>query len=156
MKEGLHYILKQDTRNNPFPTIRVYTKIPHEAWLQVVYTDSKDSKLQQFVDAADPSRYSHIYPFYTLEKDFQNTPQWRTSFLFPPIHFWKGHVYAVKVDPIRKVIRPVGGIEWGFTLSRFSFFPDTTTPLRRLKEEDWKRDKAVLVPVCKGWTLAEP
>ncbi|WP_341794558.1 hypothetical protein [Rickettsia endosymbiont of Rhinocyllus conicus] len=44
-------------------------KQEHNAWLQIVRTDSSDKKLQKFIDTN-----VELHPFYTLEQDFYDAP----------------------------------------------------------------------------------
>lgn len=72
---------------NPyFPSIHINTKEYHNAWLHLVYTDSKDHRLKVFIDSD-----INYYPFYSLAKDFFDAPLWSYSLLKKPLSFWEGH-----------------------------------------------------------------
>ena len=125
--------------NVGFPIIHVTTQAPHNAFLQVVYTDSALPELRQFIDAADAVKYPEIYPFYTLNQDFDDAPKWSYSFFVKPVRRWDAHVYAVQMNHEQGTIHCVGGIKWGFEFSYFSLSPQAITP-SALTQEDWKKD----------------
>lgn len=129
-----------DCFNPHFPSIHITTKAKHNAWLHVVYTDRNDIKDNQiFVDTVDPDKAPDIYPFYNLGQDFYDAPLWRYSLLSKPLSYWKGHAWAVEVDHENKVIKPIGGVSWGFNLSYFRIRPICITP-SALNEDDWVND----------------
>ena len=122
---------------NPyFPQIHINTDKPHNAWLQVVYTDSKEPRYKIFVDTVEKTE---LDPFYTFDKDFYDAPSWTYSFLDKPLAFWRGHAYAVKVDHEKKTIECLGGIEWGYDLKYNKLRPVALMP-RPLNQSDWDKD----------------
>jgi hypothetical protein len=140
----------RDCTNPYFPAINITTKAEHNAWLQVVYTDSQDYKWQHFIDAADPKKYPTIHPFYTLEQNFYDAPFWWYTLFSRPISFWKGHAYAVQVDHQHKTIKVVGGVEWGYKLSYFHLYPKIIEPTS-LNQEAWEQDWQIFKTVFDGY-----
>ena len=124
-----------------------------------MYTDTPYPKWQQFIDATNTwpendNENAKDYPFYTLEQDFFDSPHWVYSLFSKPLSFWKGHVYAVKVDHQHKTIQCVGGIEWGFRLSFFHLRPQMITPVV-LTSEDWKKDWSFVKTTLKDYESIE-
>ena len=117
--------------NPNFPAIHIKTNRPHQAWLQVVYTDSKSPHLQAFVDSTPSSS-----PFYTKEKDFYDAPLWTYSLLSRPLSFWKAHTFAIEIKSQTKTIKCLGGIEWGFELPFMKRRPVAIEP-QLLNEKAW-------------------
>ncbi len=140
----VHYVEHSPSASiNPgFPSIHISTDVQHNAWLHVVYTDAYDPKNGKkgwvFIDALPDT-----FPFYSLEKDFYDAPLWTFSFFKGPLSSWEGHAYPVFVDYDNKTIQYLGGIGWGFTLSRFSFRPKTIKP-HLLLDADWQQDWLML------------
>lgn len=127
---------KENCINPFFPSIHISTASDHNAWLQIVYTDSQDQKWNKFIDTETNSKK---FPFYTFEPDFYDAPYWNYTFFQKPLSFWKAHVYAVMVDYKNKTIKCVGGIEWGYRFSVFQFHPKMIIPIE-LNEQNWKKD----------------
>ncbi len=124
---------------NPyFPTIHIKTNGSHNAWLHIVYTDSKVPEWQTFIDSEHDATKPSPYPFYTHEPDFYDAPLWTYSLVNKPISFWKGHTFAIEVNHQNKTIKCLGGIEWGFELRLTKLHPLAIQP-RLLDEEDWKQ-----------------
>lgn len=119
---------KPNCINPYFPSIHIRTNVSHNKWIHIVYTDSKSSEEQVFIDAEIPLNKSSTYPFYTSGPSFYDAPLWTYSPVNKPISFWKGQVFAVDVDPEAKVIRCLGGMEWGFELSFFRLRPIAIKP----------------------------
>lgn len=134
---------EKDCLNPDFPAIHITTKAQHTAWLQVVRTDTADSRGQEFIDTLDKERYPEDYekvaPFYTLEEDFYDAVSWKYTLFQKPLSFWRGHAYAVQVDRQVKTIECVGGISWGFELSYWRILPKCTIPIA-LTKQDWEKD----------------
>ena len=123
---------------NPFfPSIHIQASQSHNAWVHIVYTDSKAPEWRTFIDAANVDSPGSAYPFYTYEQDFYDAPLWTYSLLKKPLSFWKGHAFALKVDHHRKTIECIGGIEWGFELPLVKLRPKAIHPkvLGRLEWE---------------------
>lgn len=139
MKNSFEVNLVQNSDNtciNPyFPSIHIQTDKDHTSWFHLVVTDSKNIELQKFIDVTQKENY----PFYTLEKDFYDAPIWRYTLFSKPLSFWKGHAYAVKIDPNNRTIECIGGIQWGFTLSYFHFRPQIIIP-SGLTIQHWEQD----------------
>ena len=68
--------------NPSFPIIHIKLKQEHNAWLQIVRTDSSDKKLQKFIDTN-----VELYPFYTLEQDFYDAPLWSYTLFSKPLTY---------------------------------------------------------------------
>jgi hypothetical protein len=117
-----------------FPAIEISTRAQHTAWLQIVRTDSKESKYNVFIDC-----FPEGYPFYTRNEIFYDVPCWYYSFFSKPVFFWEAHAYAVEIDEQNKTIACVGGVLWGYSFRQFSFRPDATTP-QALSRDDWQQD----------------
>ena len=98
--------------------------------MHIVHPDSYLQKYRIFIDALP-----ELHPFYTIQADFYDAPCWRYNLFSKPLTYWKGHAYAVQIDENKKVVEIYGGIEWGFTLTRFSFYPSCITPRKLTKEE---------------------
>ncbi len=132
----ISYIEKASSRclNPNFPAIHIFTTNKHNAWLQIVFTDSTDPKLQEFIDSS-----SDNYPFYSFEQDYYDAPLWEYSIISKPLSFWKAHTYAIKLDRKNQIIEFVKGVEWGFTFTKFALHPKFTKP-RILKQSDWQQD----------------
>jgi hypothetical protein len=136
---------------NPyFPAIHIQASQPHNAWVHIVYTDSKAPGWRAFIDAANKDSASSAYPFYTDQKDFYDAPLWSYSLFNKPLCFWKGHAFAVQVDHQKKSIHCMGGIGWGFELSHFRVRPKATAP-QLLKKEDWERAWQLLQEKLPGY-----
>lgn len=137
----VHYVENSNKYciNPYFPVVRITTKSNHNAWLHIVYTDSKALNLRQSIDAPDLTKYPFIYPFYTLHQDFYDDPLWSYTLFSKPLNFWEGHAYAVEIDHKNKTIKCIGGIKWGFRLSFFHLRPQMIAP-GSLRQQDWKND----------------
>lgn len=132
---------------NPFfPAIHITTETPHDGWIHIVYTNSQCPHLRSFVDAPDPKIYPDLYPFYTLEQDFYDAPQWDYTLFSKPINYWHRHAYAVKIDRNHHTITIIGGVNWGYTLSTFSLYPKMVYP-QPLSKQDLIKDLSILQTV---------
>ncbi len=128
--------------NPNLPAIHIKTQNPRQnAWLQIVYTDSKNHG-PYFIDSANSDKHPDIYPFYSKGKDFYDAPLWSYSALDKPLSYWKAHTWAVEVDYKNKTIRPIGGISWGFGISYFYYYP-TALDTQPLEEKDWQQDQKI-------------
>ncbi len=134
--------------NPHFPVIRITTKEKHNAWIQIVHTDTQAVKWQKFVDTTADTK---TFPFYSCDQDFYDAPLWTYTLFNKPVSFWKGHAYAIQVDHENKTIQCLGGIEWGFTLSTFKLRPSCITP-RALHHEEWKADWNFFQKSLPGYT----
>ena len=143
---------KQNCLNPYFPSIHIQASQPHNAWIHIIYTDSKAPEWRTFIDAANiDSPGGSAYPFYTYEQDFYDAPLWTYSLLNKPLHFWKGHAFAVKVDHQKKSIHCIGGIEWGFELSNFRLRPKSIHP-QLLNKESWEKTWHILQEKLPGYS----
>jgi hypothetical protein len=120
--------------NPTFPAIHIHTKTQHNAWIHIVYTDCP--QWQIFIDAP-----SQTQPFYSWEQDFYDAPLWNYSLFHKPLSFWKGHVFAVQVG--NKIVKCLGGVEWGFQLLLTELRPVSITP-RLLGNQAWNQACSVL------------
>jgi hypothetical protein len=134
-----------------FPSIHIKAIKLHNAWIHIVYTDAQTQKLRTFIDAANIDSSSSTYPFYTYEQDFYDAPLWTYSFFNKPLRFWKGHVFAVKVDHQKKSIHCMGGIAWGFELSYFRLYPKAILP-QLLNKDDWDKAWQILEEKLPGYS----
>lgn len=137
----INYVSKAtiDCINPYFPAIHMVTNGMHNAWVHIVYTNCSNFELQKFIDMGkDPD----ICPFYTLEQDFYDAPHWSYTFFKKPLTMWKGHAYAVQIDHQKRVIQCVGGIEWGFFLDNYSFYPKHISP-SALTMQNWEKDASL-------------
>ena len=125
--------------NPSFPIIHSTTTAEHTAWLHVVRTDTARTEWQEFIDTVDQKQDLSVYPFYTCEQDFYDTPCWTYTLFEKPLSFWRGNAYAVRVDREAKTIECVGGISWGFELSSWRILPQCTIPCA-LTQQDWEKD----------------
>lgn len=125
--------------STPFPQIHIKPTQSHDGFLHLVRTDAKDPNLQCFIDAADPIKYPDIYPFYTLDHDFYDAPEWYYTADYKPLTFWNGHAWCVKIDKEAKTIRCCSGISWGFKFHSKTLHPKAL-PLQRLTGKHWKKD----------------
>lgn len=141
---------KQNCLNPYFPSIHIQAHQPHNAWVHIVYTDSKAPEWRIFIDAANVDSPGSAYPFYTYEQDFYDAPLWTYSLFNKPLRFWKGHAFAVKVDHQKKSIHCIGGIEWGFELSYFRLRPKATAP-QLLNKEHWEKAWQILQEKLPGF-----
>ncbi|ETZ07775.1 hypothetical protein P618_200016 [Holospora obtusa F1] len=148
------YLVENSKPNylNPyFPSIHIQASQPHNAWIHIVYTDSKDPEWRTFIDARNIDSSGSTYPFYTYEQDFYDAPLWTYSLFNRPLRFWKGHAFAVKVDHQKKYIHCIGGIEWGFELSYFRLRPKATAP-QLLNKETWEKAWQILQEKLPGYS----
>jgi hypothetical protein len=137
---------------NPFfPSIHIQASQSHNAWVHIVYTDSKAPEWRTFIDAANVDSPGSAYPFYTYEQDFYDAPLWTYSLLKKPLSFWKGHAFALKVDHHRKTIECIGGIEWGFELPLVKLRPKAIHP-KVLGRLEWEQAFQVLQEKLPGYT----
>jgi|GEM_PF-2177485 len=135
---------------NPyFPVIRISTESNHNAWVQIVYTDTKDTNWQKFIDS---EVHSGTFPFYSFSKNFYDGPHWDYTLFQKPLSFWKAHAYAVNVNHEEKIIQCVGGVQWGFELSYFKLRPHCLTP-KALNFQDWEKDWSFLQNSLAGYKL---
>lgn len=142
---------KPNCLNPYFPAIHIQASQHHNAWVHIVYTDSKAPEWRTFIDAANIDSSGSTYPFYTYEQDFFDAPLWTYSLFNKPIRFWKGHAFAVKVDHQNKSIHCIGGIEWGFELSYFRLRPKPIRP-RLLNKEHWGKAWQILQEKLPGYS----
>lgn len=148
------YLVENSKPNcfNPyFPSIYIQVSQSHNAWVHIVYTDSKAPKWRTFIDAANVDSPGSAYPFYTYEQDFHDEPLWTYSLFDKPLSFWKGHAFAVKVDHQKKSIDCIGGIEWGFELSYFRLRPKSIHP-QLLNKETWEKAWQILQEKLPGYS----
>jgi hypothetical protein len=138
--------------NPHFPAIHITTKTNHNAWIHVISTDSMEKEEQRFIDMLGDKE---IAPFYTLEGDFFDAPLWKYRFFSKPLSYWKGHAYAVFVDPVKKTIVFIGGIEWGFCLSKMSILPSMIHPVS-LTHKDLQQDWNFLENQLVGYKIMKP
>ena len=142
---------------NPyFPTIYIQTIKPHNAWLHIVYTDSKEAegRLKVFIDSENLGKNKSPYPFYSLEKDFYDAPLWKYTLFYKPLSFWRGHAWAVLIDRKNKTIKPIGGICWGFKLSYTKLRPTFISP-SSLDKNTWVEDWSVVQTKLDGFREVE-
>ena len=134
----IHFVKQAGTDcvNPHFPSIHIKTTAPHNAWIQIVHTDTNDTDYKHFVDSIPDRDY---FPLYSKEEDFYDAPIWLYTLFSKPVHNWKGHAYAIQFDPHSKTITCIGGISWGYTLSPLRLRPQMTLP-QSLFLEDWKKD----------------
>lgn len=146
----------KDAINPYFPSIHITTTKKHNAWLQIVRTDSPTQSLQCFVDTVDPNHNKHdVYPFYAKSNNnqqvhFYDAPLWQYSLWYKPLTFWKAHAWAVFVDFEQKTITPLGGISWGFTLPNSRLRPFCLEP-SALTSKDWEIDRLVFALECQKY-----
>ena len=134
---------------NPyFPSIKIHSKIVHNAWLQVVYTDQQQWKV--FIDSADKEKYPLVYPFYTMEDNFYDAPLWIYN-LQSKIR-WEGHVYPVKV--VGNQIIFVDGVAWGFEILPLKLRPKMIIP-RLITEKEFAVDFEFLKSELKQYKLTQ-
>ena len=134
--------VEKDCLNPDFRAIHITTRAQHNAWMQVVRTDTVISKWQVFIDTPDKERYpeyERVAPFYNLEEDFYDAVSWNYTLFQKPLSFWRGHAYAVQVDRQEKTIKCVGGIAWGYELSYWRILPKCSVPYA-LIQQDWEKD----------------
>ena len=141
---------KPNCLNPYFPSIHIQAGQSHNAWVHIVYTDSKASKWRVFIDAANKDTQDSAYPFYTYEQDFYDAPLWTYSLFSKPLSFWKGHAFAVQVDHQKKSIICFAGIEWGFELSQFRLRPKAINP-QLLNKQDWVKAWQILQEKLPGF-----
>lgn len=142
----------EDAVNPHFPIAHIRTSAPHNAWLHLVRTDSNNIKLQRFIDSAENEE--ELFPFYSFEQDFYDSPIWRYGLFNKPLSFWNGYAYAVQVDREAKTIKCVGGLAWGFTLAPYAIRPQDIHP-KPLTEAEWKRDWLFFQQELKDFTLVD-
>lgn len=142
---------KPNCLNPYFPSIHIQASQFHNAWVHIVYTDSKAPEWRAFIDAANIDSSSSAYPFYTYGQDFYDAPLWIYSLFNKPLRFWKGHAFAVKVDHQKKSIDCIGGIEWGFELSYFRLRPQSIHP-QLLNKWDWEKAWQILQEKLPGYS----
>lgn len=118
----INLAMSDNTCINPyFPAITIDTdSTQHSAWLHIVHTDTNSESLKLFIDAQDDA------PFYNYNKVFSDAPLWTYTILTKPLTYWKGHAYSVNIQGNR--IKCLGGVKWGFSLSRFGIRPSSITP----------------------------
>lgn len=133
--------------NPSFPIIHIKLKQEHNAWLQIVRTDSSDKKLQKFIDTN-----VELHPFYTLDQDFYDAPLWYYTLFSKPLTYWTAHTYAVKIDHQNKTIKIIGGIKWGFRLAYFPIKPQMILP-SSLDTNDWQIDIEVFKQALVGYKI---
>ena len=134
-----------DCINPYFPTIHIKASDTHNAWVQIVYTDSNIPQLQVFIDAENTT-----YPFYTYAQDFYDAPIWRYNLLDKPLSFWRANAFAAKIDAENKTVSCVCGVEWGFELSFFKLRPKAIYP-KLLGKKDWDAAWEILKEKLPGY-----
>lgn len=107
--------------NPNFPSIHISTSFSHNAWMQVIFTDSNELELKHIIDS-DTS--SDLFPLYTTEENFFDAPKWSYTILHKPIKTWIANCYALNIDNVKKLITIHGPIEWGFYFK----YPFSTKP----------------------------
>ena len=135
----VHYIenMPIDSVNPYFPAIYIANDVC-DAWLHIVTTDSKlQPEFCHFIDS-DKSVVG-LYPFYTKNNIFTDQPAWGYGFFNKPLNYWIGHAWAIKLDEQNKTIKCLGGISWGYTLTKCSFKPTMILPTS-LTLQDWQED----------------
>lgn len=149
----IHFVKQAGTDcvNPHFPSIQIKTSAPHNAWIQVIYTDADDEKYKAFVDAAEGSNH---HPFYSYEPDFYDAPIWVYTLFSKPVHNWQAHAYAVRHDPVSKKVTCIGGISWGYKLSPFRLRPQTILP-SFLTQEDWEKDWELIKIHLKDYSVCD-
>ncbi len=128
------YVKHSSLQHFPGVHFHVTTNDTTCAWLQIVRTDSKDLKWQQFIDADQK-----FFPLYTHGKDFYDIPVWNYSIFFKPLSFWNAHAWAIVLDKNKKTVQCLGGISWGFELSFWRLWPCMILP-KPLNISDWIQD----------------
>ncbi len=120
----IHYISNSPSNSiNPnFPSIHITASGNHNAWIQIITTDSKDLNYKRYIDTNERS-----FPFYSLDRDFYDAPLWGSYFANNSIKLWRGHVYPVIVDCNNQIVILKAGIKWGFELRNF-MNPKMITP----------------------------
>jgi len=141
---------KPNCLNPYFPSIHIQAGQLHNAWVHIVYTDSKAPEWKVFIDAANINSPLSAYPFYTYAHDFQDAPLWTYSLFSKPLSFWKGHAFALRVDHQKKSIHCLGGIQWGFELSQFRLRPKAINP-KALNNLDWDKAWQILQEKLPGY-----
>ncbi|MFQ3306863.1 MAG: hypothetical protein ACI8ZF_000095 [Candidatus Midichloriaceae bacterium] len=140
---------------NPyFPSIHIQMNKHHNAWLHIVYTDSQEEKQKIFIDTVDFGKNNSLYPFYTLNQDFYDSPIWRYSLFYKPVSFWIGHAWAISIDYKNKTIEPIGGISWGFKLSHTKLRPVLIEP-SELNKDNWIKDWSVFKTKLTGFKMLD-
>jgi hypothetical protein len=137
---------KADCINPYFPSIHIQTNKKPNAWLHIVYIDSREQQWRIFID----SQLS-THPFYTYERDFYDAPIWTYTLFKKPLTFWKGHAFALEIDDINKTINCIGGIEWGFELLWFKLTPKAIPP-KMLDNKAWKQAWQIIKAKLPGYT----
>ena len=125
--------------NPDFPTITIEAKTEYNAWIHIVRTDCVDETLKIFIDTLDKKTFPGLYPFYTREKVFQDSPLWNYNIERPYFSFWKGHAWAVTVDENKKITECKGGVSWGFYFDGKHATPFAFKP-KALTKKEWDED----------------
>jgi hypothetical protein len=145
----ISYVKYSSWKHFPGVHFQVNHDLKSVCWLQVVRTDSKDIKLQEFVDACD-----ELFPIYKHGANFYDIPIWNYGFFSKPLSFWRAHSYAVVLDHNQKTIQCLGGISWGFELSFWRLWPCMILP-KSLDELDWIQDWNVFKKALPEYTITQ-
>jgi hypothetical protein len=86
--------------NPNFPVILVETEPKADAWIQVIFTNSKEKKLKQFLDY-DPQITPK--PFYSFNHYFYDAPLWSIKNLI-----WKAYLLPVKLNKKKEIKKYLG------------------------------------------------
>ena len=126
--------------NAGFPIISLESTENHNAWIQIIQTDTTAPGCLQYQHFIDTTTDENLFPFYTWQQLFIDTPCWSYSIEYKPLSYWKAHAYPVLVDKKTKNIQILQGIEWGYRFFPLSFRPTMIEP-RKLTKEEIKKDK---------------
>lgn len=133
------YVTNADNKciNPNFPIIEVKSQRKVNAWLQIIRTDSKYPQYQIFVDTID-----NLYPFYSKSEIFYDAPLWHYTVHNIPTFSWSANLYALSIQD-NKIISCLGGINWGFNISKQSQHPQIKN-ITPLSLDDWLIDKKLI------------
>lgn len=135
--------------NADFPIISLESTENHNAWIQIIQTDTTASGCLQYQHFIDTTTCENLFPFYTWEKLFIDYPFWAYSIENKPLSYWKAHAYPVLVDKKTKNIQILQGIEWGYRFFPLSFRPTMIEP-RKLIKEEIEKDKLFFQQKIRG------
>ncbi len=143
------YVKHSSRKHFPGVHFQVNYDVRRVCWLQIVRTDCKDIKLQEFIDACD-----ELFPIYTHGEHFYDIPIWNYGYFNKPLSFWRAHSYAVALDHNQKTVQCLGGISWGFELSFWRLWPYTILP-KSLDKSNWIQDWNVFKKELPGYTIIQ-
>ncbi len=135
--------------NAGFPIISLESTENHNAWIQIIQTDTTVASCLKYQHFIDTTTCKNLFPFYTGEKLFIDYPYWSYSIENKPLSYWKAHAYPVLVDKKTKNIQILQGIEWGYRFFSLSFRPTMIEP-RKLAKEEIKKDKLFFQQKIRG------